>query len=109
MGLSELRACRSLLRQALVHLLKQHAWPNSQSAAHWRAEGTGFLADAKLAFAPSMGQRIDVPALYQLALQQVQADTDGSGEPLPLSNICPFTLDELLTGDVNALAAMMQL
>ncbi|HJS84839.1 MAG TPA: DUF29 family protein, partial [Acetobacteraceae bacterium] len=28
-GLSELRACQSLLRQAMMHLLRLHAWPSS--------------------------------------------------------------------------------
>ncbi len=30
-GLSELRACQSLLQQAMVHLLKLHAWPGSRA------------------------------------------------------------------------------
>ena len=46
-GLSELRACRSLLRQALLHLLKLHAWPGSAAAAHWRDEAGVFLTDAE--------------------------------------------------------------
>ena len=74
-GLSELRACESLLRQALVHLLKLHGWPEG-SAAHWRAETIGFLADAQARFTPAMRQRISLDALYRKALRQVRA-----GEP----------------------------
>ena len=46
-GLSELRSCRSLLLQAMIHLLKLHAWPGSRSAAQWRSEAGAFLDDAE--------------------------------------------------------------
>lgn len=97
-GLSELRACQSLLRQALAHLLKLHAWPASDAAAHWRGEAAGFLADARRAFTPSMRQRIDLAELYADALHQVRAGTGGAPAPRPLPQACPFTLDELLAG-----------
>ncbi len=64
-GLSELRACRSLLRQAMVHLLKLHAEPRSQAAAHWQGEVAGFLTDAR--------DRV----------QSVDAAAGGCGGPLP--------------------------
>ena len=38
-GLSELRACQSLLQQALVHLLELHAWPQNEAAALARRGG----------------------------------------------------------------------
>jgi len=62
-GLRELRACEGLLRQALIHILKLHAWPASRSASPWREEGGEFLDSAQEAFSPSMRQRIDLPAL----------------------------------------------
>jgi len=95
-GLSELRSCRSLLRQALVHLLKLHAWPGSRAAAHWRDEVAGFLDDARDRFAPSMRQRLDLDDLYADASGRVRAGTDDAGEARPLPEACPFTLDELL-------------
>ena len=108
-GRSELRACESLLRQAMVHLLKLRAWPGSPAAAHWRGEVAGFLAEARRAFAPSMGQRIDLADLYADALYQVRVGVDDSGEPRPLPEACPFKLDELLTGrpDVAVLVAKL--
>jgi hypothetical protein len=108
-GLSELRSCRSLLRQALVHLLKLHAWPGSQAAAHWRDEVAGFLDDARDRFAPSMRQRLDLDDLYADASDRVQAGTDDAGAARPLPEGCPFTLDELLAKrrDVAALAAKL--
>ncbi|MBV9769107.1 MAG: DUF29 domain-containing protein [Bryobacterales bacterium] len=108
-GLSELRACRSLLRQALLHLLKLHAWPGSQAAAHWRDEAGVFLTDAEDRFTPSMRQRIGLDELYAKALHLARGATDDAGEPRPLPEACPFTLDELLAArpDVAGLVAKL--
>lgn len=108
-GRSELRSCESLLRNALVHLLKLHAWPRSLAVSHWREEVLSFLADARRAFAPSMRQRIDLADLYAEALSQVRVGMDDSGEPRSLPEACPFVLDDLLAGrpDVAALAAKL--
>ena len=96
-GLSELRACKSLLRQTLVHLLKLYAWPGSTAAAHWRSEVIGFRADMRDRLALSMRQRISLDEIYRVALEQVQAGTDNSGEPRPMPATCPFVLDDFLS------------
>ncbi len=108
-GLSELRACRSLLRQALSHLLKLHAWPDSPAAAHWRGEVTGFLADARDRFSPSMRQQIDLADVYADALDRVRAEADDAGEARALPQACPFGLDDLVGGraDVAALVGRL--
>jgi hypothetical protein len=38
LGKSELRACKSLLTQALRYFLKAQAWPLSRDAPTWRAD-----------------------------------------------------------------------
>ena len=108
-GLSELRACRSLVRQALVHVLKLHAWPNSAAAAHWRDEAGAFLADAEDRFTPSMRERMDVGELYAKAQHLVRTATDAAGERRPLPETCPFVLEELLASrpEVTGLAAKL--
>ncbi len=108
-GISELRSCESLLRQALVHLLKLSAWPGSRSTGHWRSEAIGFLGDAKGRFSPSMRRRIDLAAEYRLASRQVQALDDESGVAGPHPPFCPFILDDLLAEDpeIAALAARL--
>ncbi len=108
-GLSELRACKSLLRQCLSHLLKLHAWPNSQSTAGWTEEAYNFAADARDAFSPSMRQRIALSALYAEAVRRVERAVDASGVPQPMPNDCPFNLDDLLAGDVPALLGKLPL
>ncbi len=106
-GLSELRSCRSLLLQAMTHLLKLYAWPSSDAAAHWQNEAGVFLDDAEQRFTPSMRQRIGLDELYAKALRRAQASPDVAGTPRPLPEACPFALDELLAGDVAGLVGRL--
>lgn len=95
-GISELNAVRSYLRQMLVHLLKLQGCPNSQSAAQWRTEIAAFQADAAQRFAPSMRQKIDLDTLYQRAVEQLEGvDYDGL-QPLGWPAQCLCTLEQLL-------------
>ncbi len=95
-GRSELRSCRSLLRQALRHMLKAEAWPLSRDAPTWRADAIDFRKQARDAFTPSMRQRIDVAELYADALRAMPESIDGN-PPLPVPVVCPVTLDEMLS------------
>ena len=94
-GREQLHAVELLLVQALVHMLKAEAWPQSRDAPSWRAEAVRFRGDAADRFAPSMRQRIDVARLYQRALRAMPETVDGQS-PLPVPDACPVTLDELL-------------
>ena len=107
-GLSQLRACQGLLQQALTHLLKLHAWPCSQAVAHWEGEAGTFLDDAQRRFTPSMRQRVDLDGLYAAAMRRARAARDDAGAPRSLLEACPFTLDELLAGDLAALAVKLR-
>lgn len=106
-GLSELRSCQSLLQQALAHLMKLRAWPESASVAHWREEAGTFLDDAARRFTPSMRQRIDLDELYGKALRRVRPASDDAAGAGSLPEACPFTLEELLAGDVAGLVATL--
>lgn len=95
-GRAQLQACESLLVQAMVHLLKQRAFPDASSLHHWRGETVGFLAAARRAFVPSMRQRIGMADLYATALAQVR-DGAREGEAMELlPDACPFDLAELV-------------
>jgi hypothetical protein len=94
-GRSQLAAVRSLLIQALAHMLKAEAWPLSREVPHWQAEARGFRIDAADIFTPSMRQRIEVADLYAKALRRLPDTIDGQ-DPLPVPAECPVTLDELL-------------
>jgi hypothetical protein len=97
-GNEQLHAVNSLLRQALLHMLKAEAWPLSSEVPHWQAEARGFRADAADRYAPSMRQRINLARIYRLARRGLPETIDGQA-PLPTPEICPVTLDELLCDD----------
>ena len=99
-GLSELRTCQSLLLRAMVHLLKLHAMPDARAAAHWREEAGVFLDDAAQRFTPSMRRRIVLEALHAKAIRRTRTALADAGDQAALPGACPFTLDELLAGDV---------
>jgi hypothetical protein len=95
-GRNSLRACRSLLFQAMLHDLKAAAWPLSRDAPDWRSEARVARINAADAYTPSMRQRIDVPGLYAKALHAMPESNDGQ-PPLPVPETCAMTLDELLS------------
>jgi hypothetical protein len=64
----------------------------------WRAEAVRFQAEAAEAFAHSMRQHLDFAKLCARALRQLPQMIDDQA-PLPLSPICPVSLDELLAED----------
>jgi hypothetical protein len=97
-GRSQLHAVESLLVQALRHMLKAEAWPLSRDAPSWRADAIDFRRQARRRFVPSMRQRIDVTGLYADALAAMPETIDGQS-PLPMSEVCTVTLDDLLSDD----------
>jgi hypothetical protein len=100
-GRSERNSVESHLVQALLHDLKAEAWPLSLAVPHWRAEARGHRDDARRRFTPAMAQRIDVAKLYREALHRMPESMDGN-PPLPVPDVCPVTLDELLSDDPAA-------
>jgi hypothetical protein len=94
-GSNRLHAVESLLVQALRHMLKAEAWPSSRDAPNWRADAIDFRRQARRRFAPSMRQKIDLASLYTDALAALPETVDGQS-PLPLPDLCRFTLDEML-------------
>jgi hypothetical protein len=102
-GLSELNAVHSYLRQILVHLLKLHGWPTLAACRHWRSEIVAFQTDAQHRFAPSMRQRIDVEAIYARAMLQIAPLRHGGRPALAAPPTCPVTLDALLTASCEEL------
>lgn len=109
LGRSELRAVESLLEQALIHAMKIAAWPDHESARHWRGEIRTFLNNARRNFSPSMRQLLDVAMLHADALDAVRA-TNVDRPAVPLRNTTDLALDELLSRDLtpDALIARMR-
>ncbi len=103
---NEIRACASLLGQAILHVLKLHAEPDSLAANLWRSEVVGFLADARRAYTPSMRHRIDLNDIYRDARRRIDALL-GWGVPGPAA--CPFAWEDLIAAepDVGGLVATL--
>jgi hypothetical protein len=97
-GQSQVDQIESWLFQMAVHLLKAEAWPMSLAVPHWQAEARGFRAQARRKYRTSMAQKLDLPGIYAAALQAMP-DTIDSTPPLPVPDICPWTLDGLLSDE----------
>jgi hypothetical protein len=80
-GKSELNAVTSNLLNALTHALKLCAWPEHQSADHWRGELAAFLGNARTRFEPGMQQHVDPAEIYTDALRQIAAIGTMGGQP----------------------------
>ena len=94
-GSARLHTVESLLVQALRSMLKAEAWPLSRAAPSWWADAIDFRQQARRRFVPSMRQRIDVAGLYVDAIRALPETLDEVA-PLPLPQVCPVTLEELL-------------
>jgi hypothetical protein len=94
-GNEQLHAVESLLVQALRYMLKAEAWPLSREVPHWQAEARVARGDAASRFAPSMRQRIDMARIYRRAIRGLPETID-EVPPLPVPEVCPVTVDELL-------------
>jgi Domain of unknown function DUF29 len=100
-GSEQRHAVESLLGQALRHMLKAEAWPLCRDAPSWLADAIDFRQQARRRFTPSMRQRIDVADLYADAIRALPETIDDQ-LPLPVPQVCPVTLDELLSDDPAA-------
>lgn len=107
-GQAQLIGCRSLLRQAMIHLLKLYAFPESLSVQHWREETATFLVDAADRFTPSMRRRIDLAVEYGKALKLFNLGLDARGSTPRIPPRCPFTLDALLSAEIEVLLVAVQ-
>jgi hypothetical protein len=105
-GLSELHSVESFLNLVMLHLLKLQAWPDSMARNHWCSEIVVFQRNAKRRFTPSMGQRIDLDALYSDALDALRAG-HGRNLPCPWPEANPLTLDQVMNGDTDDLVRLL--
>jgi hypothetical protein len=85
----------SQIVNALVHILKAQAWPQSDAVPHWLSEARNFRSQARRRYVPSMRQRIKLAELYADALKIMPTSIDNV-PPLPVPTECPMTLGELL-------------
>lgn len=104
-GRSEVNSVRSLLVRCLEHVLKAAAWPDAPSLRRWLHEARVFRRDACRQWTPSMRQHVALDGLYADARASVLDLDFEEGPPLPLPEICPLQLDDVLRRDAADLAA----
>ncbi|MBN9563151.1 MAG: DUF29 domain-containing protein [Alphaproteobacteria bacterium] len=95
-GRSQVDVVESLLTQILAHRLKEAGWPASLSMRHWQKERRVFARQARRKFTESMRGKLDLDELHGDALLGLPDDMDGQ-PPQPVSQKCPWTIDELLS------------
>lgn len=106
-GGSQLTAVHSLLRQAMIHLVKLHLSPRDTAREHWRGEIEAFIDAADDRYLLSMAQRIDLDGVWTRARGRVAKSFPNDPEVTGLPRPCPWTLDDLLAGDIDALLAAL--
>jgi hypothetical protein len=107
LGASQVRACRSWLELACLHLLKMAAWPDDDAARIWRVEVENFKAQFAQHYIRSMRQKIDIDVLYAAAL--AEARSSGWPNPRPLPDVCPFTIDDFTSPRTTTAALLARL
>lgn len=101
-------AVESLLRNALVHILKLHADPDALAANYWRREIRTFLSQARERMTRSMARQIDIDDVWGRARNLAEHELRLYGAPLPrdvpIEN--PFSAADLGDPDFDVDAAL---
>jgi hypothetical protein len=108
LGKRDLRAVRSELRRMLKHLIKQKIQPERDGAS-WRGSivnAQGVIVDS-VEDSPSLLPKLaeSLPATYRRAVKEALSETGLAGQwkDLGIPETCPFSLSQLLDGDVDSL------
>ncbi len=108
LGKSDRSAVRSQLTRMLSHLVKQRIQPE-RSGASWRASIVGgrLEIDIKLEDSPSLRRHLaeNLQKIYRRAVRDAlqESNLTERARELNIPKDCPYTLQELLDGDLNAL------
>lgn len=100
-GRAELNAVQSFIRLILVHVIKAASVPEAEPMASWRKEAVGFHNELRIRYSRSMRQRIDLDALWGMAVKEAAADLAIYHQDVSpdLPAVCPLDLDELTAED----------
>jgi len=102
-GISQLNAVGSLLFQMMLHLPKTHLWPEDSARMHWRIELIAFHGSATRHYAPPMRRRLEVASDWRRARSMLARDLAENPAFNELPEECPWSVDDLLNGDLDAL------
>lgn len=106
LGRSDVLKVKSLLRQALSHLIKIASKPDADPLDHWKREVNTFIFDAQDQYSPSYRQRIDLDAIWKKSKKMAEDDLATYGESVAsLPDACPLTIDWLMDDEAYDLTA----
>jgi hypothetical protein len=101
------RAVESLLENALVHVLKIAADPESLSVEHWREKVQEFWSQAHSKIKPAMRSRIDMQKIWERACKQASRALTVFDRSLPDGQkSCPYSLDDVFEDDFDLLRGL---
>ena len=101
-------AVRSQMRRMLMHLIKLRIQPQ-RAGSSWRRSIAGARAEIEDAIedSPSLRRHLEetLERTYRRAVKQALDETNlaAKAAELAIPETCPYTLDELLEGDLNSL------
>jgi hypothetical protein len=101
-------AVRSQMRRLLMHLIKLRS-QSQRGGSSWRRSIAGARAEIEDALeeSPSLRRHLEetLERTYRRAVKQALDETNltSKAAELAIPETCPYTLDELLGGDLNAL------
>lgn len=104
LGRSERAAVRSQLRRMLVHPIKQRVQPERDGAS-WRISvaSARFEIRNDVRDSPSLCRHLEdnLPVIYRDAVEEALIQMNRRAADLPTD--CPWTLNQLLDGDIGSL------
>lgn len=108
LGQSDEHAVRSQLRRMLMHLVKMRIQPE-RTGTSWRKSIAGARAEIEdlMERSPSLRRHLEgsLEKVYGRAIKQALDETNlkSKAKELDIPAKCPYTLDELLEGEIDAL------
>jgi hypothetical protein len=107
LGKSQLHAVQRHIELVFVHLIKLAVSPADGPPNHWLSETRGHWRQLRRRFSPGMRQHLDLHEMWREAIQEANDALAGFGEPVVALDLpCPFTLDDLLSEDLDLVAAV---
>ena len=102
-GPARLVTVHSLLRRAMLHLIRLHLSPFDTARPVWHAEVRALLDEAEDHYEPTMSMRVDLDRVW-IRAQATAAELFGDNERMGgLPARCPWPVETLLSNDVEAL------
>lgn len=107
LGRSEINKIHSLIRLALVHLIKIVSDPTAEARRHWQQEIGGFVVPVRRAWSPGYRQRIDMDDIWEDAREEARNALAAYNVAMAeLPEDCPFPIEAFVERGFDTAAAI---